>query len=200
MAVHLIPESASADAIYWRVGPGLVRHSDTVGAADAPAPLRSLFDAGVLAGVAVEPGRIVTYLGSERTAAADGPAIRTALFKVLSADGGWPAPDAGVSVAQAADAEIAAAVGAVLAGEFGTYTATHGGRVELLGVEDGQVRVALAGQCHGCAAADATVKQNLAARLATIPGFRGVVVAGEESCPASESRRLLLPLLRFGSS
>lgn len=188
MAVHLHAESADSDTISWRVGPGLVRHTGTVGTDDAPAPLRGLFESGVIAEASTARGRIDTRLGAGRSPAVDGPAIRSALYEVLSADGGWPDPTGETSVARAADDEIAVAVADVLAGDFGEYTATHGGSVELVGVANGIVSVKLAGQCHGCAAADHTLKGNLAIRLASIPGFVDLVVAGDRECGGLESR------------
>ena len=38
------------------------------------------------------------------------------------------------------------------------YLATHGGNVELLGVDDGVVRLRLQGSCHGCASSAVTLK------------------------------------------
>lgn len=177
MTVHLTAESVSDATIGWRVGPGLIRSSGPVPAGEAPAPLRALFDDGVLAAVEVAPGSIRTTLGPGRSAAVDGPSVRSALYEVLAAEGGWPSGGT-TTVAQAADREIATAVADVLAGEFGAYTATHGGRVNLVDVSDGVVCVELGGHCHGCPAADATLKNNLAVRLAGIPGFRGLAVAG----------------------
>ena len=42
--------------------------------------------------------------------------------------------------------------------EVRPYLASHGGDVELLGVEDGVVRLALRGSCDGCASSTATLK------------------------------------------
>jgi Fe-S cluster biogenesis protein NfuA/nitrite reductase/ring-hydroxylating ferredoxin subunit len=42
--------------------------------------------------------------------------------------------------------------------EVRPYLASHGGDVELLGVEDGVVRLALQGSCHGCASSTVTLK------------------------------------------
>jgi len=184
MAVHLTPlppdPGAGADWIDWRVGPGLIRVDDEIDPATAPAPVDALFAAGVLRQVQVSPGRIRTRLAAGRTPARDGAAVRSALFAVLSAPGGWPdgpGPTTGpVDPGAAADAEIDDAVRAVLSGEFGSYTAGHGGRIELLGVRDGIVSVAMGGACHGCAAADRTLDGNLAQRLARLPGYRELVV------------------------
>lgn len=42
--------------------------------------------------------------------------------------------------------------------EVRPYLASHGGGVDLLGIEDGVVRLALRGHCDGCAASAATLK------------------------------------------
>lgn len=203
--ILLRPEPASPDdprLISWHVGPGLIRTTGEISPDSAPAPLGRLFDDGILAAVDVAPGRIGTRLAAGRTAGDDGPAVRSALFEVLSAPGGWPggdgAPGADEAVVEAADREIAAAVADVLAGDFGAYTASHGGAVTLLGVTDGRVRVRLGGRCHGCAYADNTIRNDLAARLSAIPGFRGVVVAGDGECaPVTKSTRTRLSLPRI---
>jgi Fe-S cluster biogenesis protein NfuA len=38
------------------------------------------------------------------------------------------------------------------------YLASHGGNVELAGIEDGVARVTLSGSCHGCAASELTLR------------------------------------------
>lgn len=38
------------------------------------------------------------------------------------------------------------------------YLASHGGNVELLGIDDGVVRLAMQGSCHGCPSSAATLK------------------------------------------
>jgi Fe-S cluster biogenesis protein NfuA len=38
------------------------------------------------------------------------------------------------------------------------YMESHGGNVELLGIDDGVARLALTGTCHGCAASEATLE------------------------------------------
>ncbi|MFM9376868.1 NifU family protein [Gordonia sp. VNK21] len=176
MGVHLTPlppADGAPGCVDWRVGPGLVRAEADVPPDTAPAPVRALFDADVLAAVRIEPGRIRTRFTDGHSAEQDGAAVRSALFAVLSQPGGWPAgPQDAAEVSAAADAEIAAAVRQVLADEFGAYTAVHGGRIDLVGVDDGVVTVSLGGACHGCSAAGRTLSENLALRLSRIPGYR----------------------------
>ncbi len=202
--IHLRPEPTGDDParITWRVGPGLVRVSREVAADSAPDAIARLLVDGVLSAVTVAPGRIDTRLAPGRTANDDGRAVRTALFEVLAGPQGWPdgTETGSDGIAEAADREIARAVDDVLHGEFGAYTSSHGGEISLIGVTDGQVRVRLSGQCHGCTFADNTVRNNLAARLAPIPGFRGVrILADGEGAPVprtARSRAARPPLLR----
>ncbi|MGW0038380.1 NifU family protein [Gordonia sp. NPDC003376] len=169
-------DPADPAVIRWRVGPGLIRMDGEVSVSELPGELRALVDAGVLETVRVQPGRVDTRLCIGHDPRTDGPTVRDALFTVLSRPGGWPVTGAGArhpddAVQAGADAEIADGVRSVLAGEFGGYTASHGGRVELVDVVDGVVTVRMGGTCHGCAAATVTLRQNLAIRLRSLPGF-----------------------------
>lgn len=66
------------------------------------------------------------------------------------------------------------------------FMRSHGGEVQLLGVEEGIVRVRLLGSCDGCPSSTATLRQGIERVLAErLPGFRGIEVEGEGS-PASE--------------
>lgn len=195
MTIMLLPapaDPATPDVIGWRVGPGLVRVDTEVDADDLPTELRELADTGVLRSVRVRPGRIDTRLMAGHDATSDGSRIRAALFGVLSKPGGWPSPthhDDGPAtsperaVRRGADHELEIGVREVLAGEFGVYTASHGGHVDLVDVTDGTVTVRLTGQCHGCAAAEVTLRDNLAQRLRRLPGYVGLRTATADGCP-----------------
>lgn len=53
--------------------------------------------------------------------------------------------------------------------------AQHGGRIDLLDVQDGVVVVRLMGGCQGCGMANQTLRQGVEASLRrAVPGFRGV--------------------------
>lgn len=194
MTVILLPEATDPTdptLIRWRVGPGMVRVSDELRGDDLPPPLRPLADEGVLESVTVAPGRIDTRLTPGQTAAGAGARVRTELHSVLQGPGGWPddpgSPDPGSAadsdvrtrVSRAADGEIADEVRRIIDGPFGTYTASHGGSVELVDDVDGVVTVRLHGHCHGCAAADLTLQANLAQRLRTVPGYVSLNAVGE---------------------
>jgi len=66
------------------------------------------------------------------------------------------------------------------------YIHSHGGEVELLGVEDGVVHLRLSGACHGCAASAMTLRRGIEETLrAEYPAFRGLVAHDPEPGIAS---------------
>jgi Fe-S cluster biogenesis protein NfuA/nitrite reductase/ring-hydroxylating ferredoxin subunit len=59
------------------------------------------------------------------------------------------------------------------------YMETHGGNVELLGIEDGVARLRLEGSCNGCAASASTLELAVEQALqATAPDLAGIDVEG----------------------
>jgi Fe-S cluster biogenesis protein NfuA len=74
---------------------------------------------------------------------------------------------------------------------------SHSGNVELLGIEEGVVRLRLEGNCHGCPSSAATMKQTIEeAIIAKAPDVMGILVEGlVERPPAAPSRTLSLPVL-----
>lgn len=67
------------------------------------------------------------------------------------------------------------------------FMRSHGGEIEVLGVEEGVVRVRLLGSCHGCPSSTATLRQGIEQALAErLPGFRGIVVEGEDPLAGAE--------------
>lgn len=70
------------------------------------------------------------------------------------------------------------------------YVNSHGGRIELVGVDDGVVRVRLSGSCVGCAASAMTLRRGVEQALREhFPGFREVVA--EEDGAAAPAPQLL---------
>jgi nitrite reductase/ring-hydroxylating ferredoxin subunit len=62
---------------------------------------------------------------------------------------------------------------------------SHGGNVELLGIEDGVARLRLEGSCHGCAASASTLELAVEEALrATAPDLEGIDVEGVVEPPA----------------
>jgi Fe/S biogenesis protein NfuA len=67
-------------------------------------------------------------------------------------------------------------VAAVLEHEINPAIAGHGGWVELIAVEDGDVHLSLGGGCHGCALAQVTLRQSIEVGLRSwVPEIRAVV-------------------------
>lgn len=95
------------------------------------------------------------------------------VLNALDARDGWRIAQAASSEPSAADERLCAAVCGVLDGEFGQYVASHGGRVELVDVCDGVVRVRMSGTCSSCSLADVTLKLRLErdVRVAAGPDF-----------------------------
>ena len=71
--------------------------------------------------------------------------------------------------------------------EVRPYIESHGGEVELLGVDDGVVRVRLAGSCVGCAGSAITLRRGVEEALREhFPGFRELVAEeAEEPVPGT---------------
>lgn len=68
--------------------------------------------------------------------------------------------------------------------EIRPYIHSHGGRVDVLDVTDGVVRVRLGGSCAGCTASAITLQEGVEKALAEgVPGFAGVDVVEEEAEP-----------------
>lgn len=171
MATVLLPLPAfpgERELISWQVDGALVHGVASPSPDQLPDSLRELIESGVVESVRLQPGRIDTRLRPGRTPQADGAAVRTALHRALSGPTGWLEQ---IQDHDESDAWLAEQVCDVLHGEFGAYTAGHGGQIELVDVTRGVVTVRLRGCCHGCAAAEVTLQRNLAARLAKIPGF-----------------------------
>jgi Fe-S cluster biogenesis protein NfuA/nitrite reductase/ring-hydroxylating ferredoxin subunit len=71
--------------------------------------------------------------------------------------------------------------------EVRPYIESHGGRVELLGVEAGVVRVRLSGACVGCAGSAITLKRGIEEMLRErYPGFRELVSEEPEQAPGPQ--------------
>jgi Fe-S cluster biogenesis protein NfuA/nitrite reductase/ring-hydroxylating ferredoxin subunit len=79
--------------------------------------------------------------------------------------------------------------------EVRPYIDSHGGKVELLDVEDGIVKLRMSGACAGCAASAMTLKRGIEEALrARYPGFREVVA--EESAEQASQQLLQIENLR----
>lgn len=80
------------------------------------------------------------------------------------------------------------------------YMESHGGDVELLGVEDGVARIRLQGSCHGCAASASTLELAIKkALMETAPDLDGIEVEGEPEEATHEAPISGTPLPLAGS-
>ena len=77
------------------------------------------------------------------------------------------------------------------------YMESHGGNVELLGIEDGIARIRLEGSCDGCPASSSTLELAIKSALdEAAPDLEGLVVEGAAPpAPASQPGRLELPVI-----
>jgi Fe-S cluster biogenesis protein NfuA/nitrite reductase/ring-hydroxylating ferredoxin subunit len=82
------------------------------------------------------------------------------------------------------------------------YMESHGGNVELLGIEDGVARLRLEGSCHGCAASASTLELAVEEALkATAPDLEGIDVEGAVEPPAPPALGTFeLPMANGGAS
>ena len=70
------------------------------------------------------------------------------------------------------------------------YMESHGGNVELLGIEDGVARLRLEGSCNGCAASASTLELAVEEALqATAPDLEGIDVEGVVEPPGTARAR-----------
>jgi Fe-S cluster biogenesis protein NfuA/nitrite reductase/ring-hydroxylating ferredoxin subunit len=82
--------------------------------------------------------------------------------------------------------------------EVRPYIASHGGEVELLGVENGVVHVRLAGACVGCAGSAMTLRRGVEQALRDhLPGFRELVAEeGVDEVTATGPQLPMAPMRR----
>ncbi len=126
----------------------------------------------------VVSGNLVTVVKRDTAAwpvvgKAVGQAIRTALAGSRPAVA--PKPAAAATGALDDDA-LYERVADLFEHEVNPMVARHGGRVELIDVQDAVVMVRMAGGCQGCGMADVTLRQGIEAMLHEhVPEVKGVV-------------------------
>ena len=108
----------------------------------------------------------------QTVAKAVGQVIRTALIA-----GPAVAPKAATPAASATDDDaLYERVADLFESQVNPMVARHGGRVELIDVQDAVVMVRMAGGCQGCGMADVTLRQGIEAMLQQhVPDVKGVV-------------------------
>lgn len=125
-------------------------------------------------------GNIVTVV--KQSAApwqAVGKAVGLAIRSAITAGGQAvapapkPAPGDGSAVN---DDELYERVAKVFEEQVNPMVARHGGRVELIDVQDAVVMLRMGGGCQGCGMADVTLRQGIEGMLAQfVPQVRGIV-------------------------
>lgn len=103
-----------------------------------------------------------------------GQAIRSALTSGQPAVASKPAGPAGTG--GAADDALYERVADLFDSQVNPMVARHGGRVELIDVQDAVVMLRMAGGCQGCGMADVTLRQGIEAMLQQhVPEVKGIV-------------------------
>lgn len=104
-----------------------------------------------------------------------GAAIRSALAADVPAVAPTPRPGPGDGAAVSDDA-LYEQVTKVFEEQVNPMVARHGGRVELIDVQDGMVMLRMGGGCQGCGMADVTLRQGIEGILSQlVPDVRGIV-------------------------
>ena len=67
--------------------------------------------------------------------------------------------------------DLSRAVAEIIAEQVNPVVATHGGHVDLIGVDDGKAIIAFGGGCQGCGMVDVTLKQGVEVMITE--GFQG---------------------------
>ena len=111
-----------------------------------------------------------------------GQAIRAAL-----ASGAPPvAPKPAAAEAPVNDDALYERVAALFDEQVNPMVARHGGRVELIDVQDGAVLLRMSGGCQGCGMADVTLRQGIEGMLTQfVPEVTGVVDVTDHSAGAN---------------
>lgn len=75
------------------------------------------------------------------------------------------------------------------------YIHSHGGEVEILEVDEGQVHVRLSGSCSGCTASAITLQHGVESALRDhLPGFRELTVEEDDAAPHAPPGGTLLQI------
>ena len=78
--------------------------------------------------------------------------------------------------------ELSKAVAEIIASEVNPVVASHGGHVDLIGVDSGKAIIAFGGGCQGCGMVDVTLKQGVEVMIKdSVPGISEVVDATDHT-------------------
>lgn len=125
-------------------------------------------------------GNIVTVVKQSPTPwQAAGKAVGAAIRSALAADLPAVAPAARPATADSSvvnDDALYEQVAKVFDEQVNPMVARHGGRVELIDVQDAVVMLRMGGGCQGCGMADVTLRQGIEGMLGQlVPAVRGIV-------------------------
>jgi Fe-S cluster biogenesis protein NfuA len=124
-------------------------------------------------------GNLVTVVKRSPTPwPAVGKAVGQAIRAALAGDrpAVAPKPVAGAGAGVSDDDTLYDRVADLFERDVNPMVARHGGRVELIDVQDAVVMVRMAGGCQGCGMADVTLRQGIEAMLHQhVPEVKGVV-------------------------
>ena len=78
--------------------------------------------------------------------------------------------------------ELSKAVAEIIDSEVNPVVASHGGHVDLVGVDDGKAIIAFGGGCQGCGMVDVTLKQGVEVMIKdNVPGISEVIDATDHA-------------------
>jgi Fe-S cluster biogenesis protein NfuA len=156
----------------------------------APGRLGILLGDGVIDHIEVRPADVTITLHAGNSWRDWGDDVRQALSDALLDPAGW-------NVDAADDTAALAAIAAeLLAGPVGALAASHGGSIELVSVDGDNVKVRLAGACHGCPASATTLHDKLQHELRRQWGRTVSVHAESDSAAVPLGRKLLSLFVR----
>jgi len=125
----------------------------------------------------VVSGNLVTVV--KRSAApwqVIGKSVGAAIRSALADDQPAVAPKPAAAAGGADDDTLYDRVAELFESQVNPMVARHGGRVELIDVQDAVVMLRMAGGCQGCGMADVTLRQGIEAMLQqAVPEVKGIV-------------------------
>jgi Fe-S cluster biogenesis protein NfuA len=133
---------------------------------------------GLAVGELIVSGNIVTVVKQsaapwQAVGRAVGNAIRSTVTADVPAVTAAPQPASGGALT---DDALYEQVAKVFDEQVNPMVARHGGRVELIDVQDAVVMLRMGGGCQGCGMADVTLRQGIEGMLAQfVPAVRGIV-------------------------
>src|SRR6266576_4198109 len=155
---------------------GVRRFTDAAEAKGSPLAEAIFGIPGLAVGELIVSGNIVTVVKQSPTpwqavGKSVGTAIRSALASEVPPVAASPKPPSEVS-----DDALYEQVARVFDQQVNPMVARHGGKVELIDVQDAVVMLRMGGGCQGCGMADVTLRQGIEGLLAQfVPAVRGIV-------------------------